>query len=321
MDRWTRPNRLTEVTDHVLSKEIVGVFPCPSKKVLSTFSSKLEQVEDGDTVWRVLITTCTGLDKENHGHYYFSTEEEAHEQMGAMPVGFIFGDGSGFPVRFRDICDGLDEVKTLKRLFGAGDHDEVDLVCYDAFFEAGIHDAKFGSPSSRVLDWVGEEDISWMKAAFGENWECVAILEYSMNHFPPTSLVCLAAKLFLARFITYDEFVTGYLVKEIQAIAGGTEQAAVSAVEARKKAGTGGGKASSRRKYKNLDHLMGEIEKLIVAVELVSEQRILQQARESALAKFDTMPTSKSVLDDYEVILRSEEPFKSRYEAVFHRNA
>lgn len=87
------------------------------------------------------------------------------------------------------------------------------------------------------------------------------------------------------------------------------------------KAGIAGGKASRKRRLANLKILIEEIEKLSGVVDLISEERIVAQAIESSQGREPYMPKSKKTLDEYGTALRSEEPFKTRYEAVFRKNA
>jgi hypothetical protein len=130
----------------------------------------------------------------------------------------------------------------------------------------------------------------------------------------------LSAQLFLAFFITYDDFTVGYLTKEILAIAAGTEELATESIDTRKKAGDGGARASRKRKMANLEVVMQEIEKLSSAAGLVSEERLVAQAFEEAELRQASIPKSRRIRDEYGTTLRSEEPFKSRYRAVFHES-
>lgn len=86
-------------------------------------------------------------------------------------------------------------------------------------------------------------------------------------------------------------------------------------------AGSSGGKASSTRRLANLEILMQQIEQLSGAVGLISEERIVEQALEKSVAKQKGFPKSHKTHADYGTALRSEEPFKSRYEAEFRKNA
>ncbi|PHO03015.1 hypothetical protein CSC82_13910 [Rhodobacteraceae bacterium 4F10] len=81
------------------------------------------------------------------------------------------------------------------------------------------------------------------------------------------------------------------------------------------------GLKSKQQRIKRLEKVMGEIEKLSNSFPEFSEELIVRQAFDNATSKVSNMPKSKKTLDDYETTLRSDEPFKSRYEAVFGKNA
>lgn len=321
--KWTKPNRLTEIVLHEVQPAVVGAFPGPSKEFLTgSYSHDFQGVQDGDTVWIVRAKTRTGLDKEDFSSTYFASEEEAKDAVKSLPVGTKYGDGYGYPVRFREIARDtkVEPIKILSMLFGMGDEDAVHFVCYEALATAGVISKETYAISPRVLEWLGEEQVAWMRDEFGENWSAVGRFEYCLHHFPRSSLVCLASELFLAQFVTGDNFVAGYLTKEIEVISSGTEEAALHSLETRKKAGKGGARASRDRRLSNLEIFLREIENLASAVGLFSEERILAQAFESAREREPLMPKSKKTREDYETTLRSEEPFKARYDAVFGKN-
>ncbi|WP_139170547.1 hypothetical protein [Lutimaribacter saemankumensis] len=100
----------------------------------------------------------------------------------------------------------------------------------------------------------------------------------------------------------------------------GAMQAAVDETRRKARAGAGGGKKSNQRRLENLETLMQEIERLSGVVDLMSEDRIVEQAFEAAQARQPKMPKTKRTLDGYGTALRSEEPFKSRYNKIFRRN-
>lgn len=322
--KWTKPNRFTEVIRHKASPVVVGAVPGPSLVSLrNTFTDDFSETRDGDTVWEVWITTRTGLDKEVVGLSYFATEEAAEAAVASMPVGMTYGDHFGFPKRIKEIVGtgGLDPAAMLSYMFGSGDHDAVHFVCYEALAEAGVISKKDYTTLPSVLDWLGDDHVAWMRNTFGENWSAVAQFEFCLNHFPDSSLASLSAKLFLSQFVTNDDFTAGYVTKEIEAISGGTEAAAFLAANTRIKAGEAGARASRDRRLQNLELLMQEIEQLSGAVGLISEERIIEQALEKSVEKQLDFPKSRKTHADYGTALRSEEPFKSRYEAVFRKNA
>lgn len=323
-NKWTQANRLTEVIRHEVRREAVGKGLCPSVEVLQKYyPGEFSEIRVGDPVWTVHLEMRTGLDKLATSFRTFASEDAAKDAVKSRPVGRKYGDGIGYPVRFQEFAQNAptNPNRILSDLFTVFEGHSIDGICYDALSGAGVKTEAGYSTSDAVKEWVGSDTIAWMKEAFGENWSVVAEFEYSINHFPRLSLACLASQLFLAQYVTEDDFSVGYLTKEIQVIAGGTEQAASHSTEIRKKAGQGGARASRDRRQANLETLMQEIEKLADVVGLIGEDLIVAQAFENARTSQPKMPGTKRTLDDYGTTLRSEEPFKSRYEAVFRKNA
>lgn len=292
-DRWTKPNRLTEVVRHEINKEIVGEFPGPDIEFLREhYSDDFSGIQKGDSVWATRITTRTGLDKESVGGEYYSSLSKAEESLRQLPIGTSFGDGYGYPKRFRELFQGADPQILLGHMYSAGEDDLMFGQCYEALHKAGVKDSRFNT-SSTVLEWVGDEHVEWMRDAFGENWTAVAELEYCLNHFADSSLAGLAARVFFAYFVSGDDFSVGYFSKEIEMILGGAEDIASKTKEVQKRAGAAGGKSSHERRIANLEVLMQEIERLAGAVGLISEERILAQAFESTSKRHTEMPKSK----------------------------
>lgn len=86
-------------------------------------------------------------------------------------------------------------------------------------------------------------------------------------------------------------------------------------------AGSGGGKSSSSKRIIKLKAFMEQIEALSGLVDLVTEDRIFAQAWDNAVATGVDMPKTPKVRFDYEVQIRSIEPFKGRYQAIFKKSA
>ncbi|WP_171171343.1 hypothetical protein [Ruegeria sp. HKCCA0370] len=323
-NKWVKPNRLTEIIAHQIIPVVIGDVLSPNLELLNGgyYQDGFEELQEGDTIWEVSVTSRTGLDKEQTGLSYFPTEDAAREYLKAMPIGLTYGEHYGYPKRLKDLFGSVDDpCRIMTAMFRRCDDDDVHSVCYRALSEAGVIDKGDYKTSSRVLEWLGDEHIAWMKEKFGENWSAVARFEYCLNHFPDSSLASLAAHLFLFQFVTYDDFAAGYYTKEIQSIAGGTEEAAILAKETRVKAGKAGARSSRHRRLQNLELLMQQIEQLSGAVEFVSEERIVEQALEKTVEKHEDFPKTQKTHADYGTALRSVEPFKSRYEAVFRKNA
>ncbi len=192
-------------------------------------------------------------------------------------------------------------------------------LIYEALHGAGVYE-NYGT-SRLIFDWLGDDGCDWLKTEYGENWECVAILEYCTVHFPSSALVTLAARIMVADFVSNNGFDAGYASRELIMLASGSEEVAILATNTRKKAGEAGARASRERRLQNLELLMQQIEQLSDAVGFFSEERIVEQALEKTVEKQKDFPKSQKTHADYGTALRSEEPFKSRYEAVFKKNA
>lgn len=94
---------------------------------------------------------------------------------------------------------------------------------------------------------------------------------------------------------------------------------AVQDAKRKSKAGLVGGNKSRQRRLDNLEALIVELEAFSDVAGRFPEQALFDQAWANAAASID-LPKSKKSREDYGVQLRSDEPFKSRYDAVFGKN-
>ncbi len=322
-ERWTKANKLTEITKHEVRRLTVGIDDelIPKGRVFDDAGSATE-LSEGDSVWAVWFEAKTGLDEREFGMAYFASEKAAHDQTRLLPKGTIFGDAAGYPTRIRAFMEDYrgDKRKALSLMFSKGSSERVELICYEALHGAGVLTDYW--TSAHVLDWVGEGDVAWMKSEFGENWSALAEYEYCLHHFPKSSLASLAAHLRLCTYVTLDEFTEGYLARQIEAVYYGTEQVVQSAIKVRKRAGVGGGQASARLRQQRLETFMREIENLADLATRMPEPAIVTQAFANASEKMDKFwKLGGGQAEKYAVYLRSEEPFKTRYFSIFAPNA
>ncbi|MCP3971248.1 MAG: hypothetical protein GY717_13200 [Rhodobacteraceae bacterium] len=84
--------------------------------------------------------------------------------------------------------------------------------------------------------------------------------------------------------------------------------------------GRKGGEASERLKRDNIEAFWAEIEVLGDLFPRMSEQSIFAQAYANAAAK-RKMPKSRKTIENYGVTIRSEQPFKARFDALFRKKA
>ncbi|MDB2369279.1 hypothetical protein N9V68_01680 [Octadecabacter sp.] len=320
--KWTKANRQTKVIRHEIHAVKVGNGLGPSLSLLNaSMKDSANRYAEGDEVWQVSLTARTGLDRDSYSFTYFNTYELAERAVAEAPVGTVFDDRPMPYWPIKKMLADTDPTKQLALVFGGGDEDDAHGNCYEALVGAGVKSQRGFGTSTVVLDWAGPEYVMLLEEKFGENWSAVLEFDYCQHHFSTTSLAYLAAKLFLNYFVTYDDYAVGYLTKEILAIAGGTEDLVSASVKTRKRAGEAGGRDAQNKKRARLELFMSEIEKLADVVGLLSEERIISQAYDNAKKLRPDMPSTVKIRFDYEVILRDQEPFKSRYEQVFKKGA
>ena len=101
------------------------------------------------------------------------------------------------------------------------------------------------------------------------------------------------------------------------------EEAALRGIlttEADKVRGQKGGDASGRSKRDNIDCLLDELESLGDLFPRMSEDAIFEQAYSNA-SKKRKMPKSRKTIDGYSTIIKSEDLYRHRYNAIFRKNA
>ena len=316
---WTRANRKSKVTRTSIRILPHGDLARPRASDLQQPSeSELQQaVLNNAPIWRLSVFYRTGFDEEsNFGEMYVSLGAAVEAQL-RFPIDAEVEPFDFMRPKSREFDFNELSFETLVSIMGRGEPPY--FLVYRALQGAGVH-GKNNRLSERVLEWIGAAGKKAIEAEYGENWKAIAALEYCAKHFHPTSLASLAARVQVADSIADYNYDAGYASRELEVLFGGAERVALQSVEARRAAGEGGGKASRERRRANLEFVMQEIEKLAQFVNLFSEDRIFAQAFESAHGLQPSMPKSSKTLEDYGTALRSEEPFKTRYETVFRKS-
>ena len=94
----------------------------------------------------------------------------------------------------------------------------------------------------------------------------------------------------------------------------------IQTTEADKVRGQKGGDASGRSKRNNIECLLDELESLGDLFPRMSEDAIFEQAYSNA-SKKRKMPKSRKTIDGYSTIIKSEDLYRHRYNAIFRKNA
>ena len=318
-DFYTKANRNAWVVRTDLLELPDGSLGRPRAEELPNFGDPelSRAVANGDVIWRLAIFFRIGFDEEQCAKHWFASKESAEAAKAEYTVGSEYAQ-TDFLKSTSKKFDASDlSIATELSVYGRGEPPYI--LIYEVLQGAGVQN--YHQLSEEVLAWIGDDGKRELSERFGENWSAVAALEYCVKQFDPTSLATLAARVMVADFIAQDSYDSGYASRELEQAHGGAERIAMQSLEARRAAGTGGGEASRKRRLRNLEVVIDEIEKLSGAVGLISEDRIVEQAFEAAKNRESNMPKSRKTLEDYGTALRSEEPFKSRYEAVFRKNA
>lgn len=317
---WTKANRKTIITRSELFEIPKGDMRRTKMPLFSRDPEKLKTaIGRGRLIWLLTVHYRTGLGNEEKFHRSFQTSECALSAQKKYKVGAeldLYNEARPVGTEF-DVEDL--SVETILSEPGFGESTMSIMV--EALHGAGVVSGKKSSLSEPVRDWVGQAGTKALIERFGDSWQAVAALEYCEKHFHRSSLATLAARTMVAHLLAPTGYEAGYAARELEMVYSGAEELALKSMETRKLAGAGGASSSRNRRVSNLELLVVQVEKLAGAVGLVSEDRIVEQAIETARECEPNFPKSKKTLDDYGTALRSEEPFKSRYEAVFRKNA
>ena len=319
---WTKANRTTVVTRTEVLELPEGNSSWPEPEHL-THPSEAElrlAIAKGDTIWVLKVFYQTAQYEENCSREYFLSREAG------ILAGKAYTPGQEYdPFQYLNpSANGFDpdelSFATMVLKTGIGGKEAPYFLIYEALEGAGVYNQKW-TLSELVITWLGERGEASIREKFGENWEAVAAFEYCNKHFHSTSLATLAARVLVGEFVANNSFDAGYASRELELLHGGVEDIAIRTMQTRKRAGVGGGKASSKKRLENLEIVIEEIEKLAGIVGQISEDRIVEQAFEIAKGRKPHFPKSRKTIEEYGTALRSQEPFKSRYEAVFRKNA
>ncbi|MEP3636148.1 MAG: hypothetical protein ABJN14_02665 [Paracoccaceae bacterium] len=205
------------------------VIELPSGSGLRPKLEVLDQLKDARlyraileerTIWQTHILYKSGLYEAQSSFGLHSTYESVEALKSRHPVGSSFD-----PLDFLDSDtkefdpDGLSPF-TLISTFGRGEPPY--FLIYDVLHGAGIYENY--QPSQDLLEWVGDKGREALERQFGENWQCVAIMDYCVKHFATTSLASLAARVMVADFVSDDQFDMGYASRELEVLASGIEE-------------------------------------------------------------------------------------------------
>ncbi len=182
---------------------------------------------DPVSAWFVSVTSQTGTLPEGTNYHVFDTRGSAEEFVASIPEGTVLtGDGEAY--FGKEVWAGIkNKDDFLLRASRAGDQDTG--LPFQTLSEANVFDGS--NLSEHVRDSLGHERLDEMRLAFGDNWSGVAAFEYSMYSFAPSSPAYIAAQQQYAFFVQNDDFSAGYLLRDLEIVTHGVEQAVTRALE------------------------------------------------------------------------------------------
>lgn len=216
----------------------------------------LRDEEWPEEVWIVTIGSQDGTRSIDHHFLIFESSKEADEFVKDNPAGSAWSPETP------------PTDHSLARLQSALDKGVAPVFAGDpalglpwvVLMEAGISSDDCFDTSQLVLDYLGNERVQEIKAQHGENWMVVAEFEYCWRELSQSSPAFIAAACKFKWFISRDDFGAGYLLRDLEIVAGGAENLVANIKQTRKRAGVGGGTESGLSRDKRIVDLLEKIE-------------------------------------------------------------
>tara|TARA_B110000879_G_C11077992_1_gene473560 strand:- start:90 stop:1106 length:1017 start_codon:yes stop_codon:yes gene_type:complete len=273
--------------------------------------------------WIVTITTETGVNEYETRTINFFTKKGAKDFADKFSIednldDIIKDDSATY--KFSPKKSPSDKALEMGSYSEAGRSVSMLIACRDILkFSELLLDNEI---SEKVINWIGLENIQRLMGEYETYWDYVAIYRYCLKHYSKSSLAFLASNAIFSYF-EGEKFNSGYQFREIEMILFGAESLANSALNQRKKSGDGGGKSSSKSKDKRLNSFMSHIEKLGKHYPEISVDFIEKTAFQNAIKENkDLWIQGRNQMDGYlSKHIRSEEPYKARYDAIFNKTA
>lgn len=206
---------------------------------------------DCKELWLTDIKTKSGTLPEISNSFIVDTEEEADKLLEAYPVGSIFRRGpeedSPFFPGSRTWGDRIFNQPELWAFLLSARDDE-NLLAWQTLKDAGLTDGI--NITSKVIEFLGAPRIKGLQAAYGDNWQAVAEMEYCWYNLDASSSAYIAAQKQYHYFITKNDFAAGYLQRDLEILVQGVEESVERVnefYEKQSKRSARGGEANSQK--------------------------------------------------------------------------
>lgn len=202
--------------------------------------------EEKKDVWQVWTTTSTGFMDSGGSIFIFDSEEAAREALEIYPVGSEIKD----TYADKGVQNFLKSSKLflidLKYEHVSVPEDVEPSLPLQVLEKAGVLVKYDDTLSQEVFDFFDKDVINTLKRRFGEDWEVAAALEYCLQTLPASSPARVAAEARYFYYLTDNDLVAGYKLRDLEFLVAGVEAEAYRSIERGKKAGASGSKASSK---------------------------------------------------------------------------
>ncbi len=222
-----------------------------------------DEFPDTDELWLLSQRWKMGFLPESTTVFLYESKEQAERTMVEYPVDSEKEDEpllAALPgdihQKFREI---ISDIRMSRLVVGNGG-DEDGYLAWKTTNEAGLNDGR--NSSDEVCQFLGPERIAELRKEFGDNWDCVAELEFSYFNLPHSSAAHIACLRQFCYFVLQDDYLAGYHQRDLEVLLEGVEQAAERELRMRKKAGLHGGARSSAARARRREAIVEQMELL-----------------------------------------------------------
>lgn len=198
--------------------------------------------EDAPEVWKVFLSTRTGLQPPSVSILFFIDQAELDTFLQNNKIGQELAGNIGME-RFNQ--EFVQKFVSPDTEFGISAGDQENPLAFEVLGDAGIYTHRYGTLSEEVEESLGNDRLNELKASFGDNWTVAAVFEYCFTHLPHSSPAFVAASYQFHHYITEDDFSAGYHWRDLEVLVYGVEQTAQKSIDRSKKAGLSGSKKSA----------------------------------------------------------------------------
>ena len=309
--RATIPNRETIV----VSAEIHQGLKCPSGLPIRRVNDGTE-ARKGD--WLVAISSKTGMDNISTSLFACESKAEAEKVLKAHPIGENLEDMEKIKFLLEN------EISGEQIHFFISDGESFHGVCYEVLFDSGVITKGYNTAKIVFDDFsIAEKDA--YKSRYGDNWEVALWAAYVLSRYHSTSLAGYAVRIFFCHYILGDDYLAGYLWREMEMVLSESETVALQEAARKRKSSWMSGKASHDNKMKRIEALLSEMERIALNnpdTHIYGDVMLAQAAMKKAIeANPELWSQGQQQHKNYLSEMRTNPDLRPRYLKMFPKSA